>query len=203
MAHIPDGVLSAPVLIGGALASAALVTLATRRLDYARIPQAAVLAAAFFVASLLTVPVGPSSVHLLLNGLMGVLLGWAAVPAVLVALLLQAVFFGYGGLLVLGVNAFNIAAPALLCSLLIAPRLHAAQGRALFAWGALAGATGVLLTGALLCLSLLLSGPEYRPASTVVLFTYLPLMLAEAAVTGAALRFIQRVAPKLLTTGRV
>ncbi|HEY5717706.1 MAG TPA: cobalt transporter CbiM [Motiliproteus sp.] len=203
MAHIPDGILSAPVLIGGALATATLVGIATRKLDYERIPQAAVLTAACFVASLVTVPVGPSSVHLLLNGLMGALLGWAAIPAVLVALLLQAVFFGYGGLLVLGVNAFNIALPALLCSLLIAPRLSCAEGRSLFVWGAAAGAVGVLGTALLLCASLVLSGPEFLPAGQVIVATYLPLLLAEAFVTGATLRFIQRVAPELLIRGRV
>ncbi|WP_210395963.1 cobalt transporter CbiM [Motiliproteus sediminis] len=203
MAHIPDGVLSAPVLVGGALATALAVGYATRKLDYERLPQAAVLAAAFFVASLVTVPVGPSSVHLLLNGLMGVLLGWAAVPAVLVALLMQAVFFGYGGLLVLGVNAFNIALPALLCGLLIAPRLNRTQGRNTFIWGAIAGAAGVAVTGLLLCLSLLLSSPDYLPAGQVILFTYLPLLLVEAFVTGATLQFIQRVAPELLNRGHL
>ncbi len=153
MAHIPDGVLSAPVLIAGAVATIAAVSFATRRLDYDRIPQAAVLAAAFFVASLVSVPVGASSVHLILNGLMGILLGWTAVPAILMALLLQAVFFGYGGLMVLGVNAFNIALPALLCGLVLAPRLHNAQGKQVFVLGAIAGATGVALTGLLVCIS--------------------------------------------------
>ena len=46
---------------------------------------------AIFVASLVHVPVGPSSMHLVLNGLLGLLLGWAAFPAILVGLLLQAV----------------------------------------------------------------------------------------------------------------
>lgn len=77
--------LSAPVLITGAAVTAGLLVVATRRLDFERIPQAAVLSAAFFIASLLSVPVGPSSVHLLLNGLMGLILGWAAVPAILIA----------------------------------------------------------------------------------------------------------------------
>ncbi len=202
MAHIPDGVLSAPVLIGGAVATLAAVSFATRRLDYDRIPQAAMLAAAFFVASLLSVPVGPSSVHPILNGLMGIMLGWTAVPAILMALLMQAVFFGYGGLLVLGVNAFNIALPALICGLLIAPRLQRAEGRVLFVWGALAGALGVLLTGLLVAGSLIASGPEYLPAGQVMLVTYLPLLLVEAMITATVLAFIKRVSPELLMMGR-
>ncbi len=198
MAHIPDGVLSSPVLIGGAVATVAAVSYATRRLDYDRIPQAAVMAAAFFVASLVTVPVGVSSVHLILNGLMGILLGWTAVPAILIALLMQAIFFGYGGLLVLGVNAFNIALPALIIGLVLAPRLRSLKGKQIFIAGAIAGAFGVAVTGLLVSLSLILSGPEYLPAGKIILVTYLPLMLAEAAVTGTALSFIARVAPELL-----
>lgn len=124
MAHIPDGVLSAPVLVTGALVSTGLLAIALRQLREAELPQAAVLAAAFFVSSLISVPLGPSSVHLLLNGLMGLLLGWAALPAIFVALLLQAVFFGFGGLLVLGVNTMNLALPALVVALLLRPALR-------------------------------------------------------------------------------
>ncbi|WP_462322131.1 CbiM family transporter [Halochromatium sp.] len=124
MAHIPDGVLSAPVLVTGTLVSTGLLAIALRQLREAELPQAAVLAAAFFVSSLISVPLGPSSVHLLLNGLMGLLLGWAALPAIFVALLLQAVFFGFGGLLVLGVNTMNLALPALVVALLLRPALR-------------------------------------------------------------------------------
>ncbi|TKB48617.1 cobalt transporter CbiM [Ferrimonas sediminicola] len=201
MAHIPDGVLALPVLATSGVAAATLTLVAVKRMDYDRIPQAAVLAAAFFVASLVTVPVGPSSVHLILNGLMGVLLGWAAVPALLVALCMQAVFFGYGGLSVLGVNALNLALPALLCAWVIAPRLRTARGRAVLLWGAVAGAIGVGLTGVMVMLSLVASGPEYLPAGRVILVTYLPLLLVEAVVTAWALSFMKRVAPELLARG--
>ena len=112
--HIVDGALSNPVVIGGAVAAAGGVAMGLRSLDLDRIPTAGVLAASFFVASLIHVPIGPSSVHLILNGLAGLLLGWAAFPALFVGLLLQAVFFGFGGLTVLGINALNIAFPAVL-----------------------------------------------------------------------------------------
>ena len=198
MAHIPDGVLSAPVLIGGALLSAGALAIALRRLDYERIPQAAVLSAAFFVSSLISIPVGPSSVHLLLNGLMGVVLGWAAVPAILVALVLQAAFFGYGGLLVLGVNTLNMALPALICAFLFGPYLRQLQCPSPFLFGALAGGVGVLLTGLMVALAIGLSSEAFLPASKVILLTYLPLAMAEGAVTGATILFLRRVAPELL-----
>jgi cobalt/nickel transport system permease protein len=43
-----------------------------------------VLSATFFVASLIHVPVGPSSVHLIMSGLAGLVLGWTAFPALFV-----------------------------------------------------------------------------------------------------------------------
>lgn len=198
MAHIPDGVLSAPVLITGATATAALIGIAVRRLDYDRIPQAAVLTAAFFVASLFSVPVGPSSVHLVLNGLMGLVLGWTAVPAILVALIMQSLFFGYGGLLVLGVNCINIALPALICALLFGPALRRHGRRRALLLGVLSGGTGVLLSAFMVSASLALSSGDYLPAAQVILATYLPLSVAEAAVTGFTLAFIMTVAPELI-----
>lgn len=198
MAHIPDGVLSAPVLITGAVVTVCAATVAVRRLQPEQIPQAAVMAAAFFVASLVSVPVGVSSVHLLLNGLMGLILGWAAVLAILVALVLQAVFFGFGGLFVLGVNAMNMALPALLCALVLRAPLQRASARGAFVIGAIAGAVGVSLTGALVCIVLALSGNAFIPAAKIIFATFLPLALVEAVVTGATVSFIKRVAPELL-----
>lgn len=198
MAHIPDGVLTAPVLIGGALTTVAALTVALRRLDSERIPQVAVLSAAFFVSSLVSIPVGPGSVHLLLNGLMGAMLGWAAVPAILVALVLQAIFFGYGGLVVLGVNCINMVLPALICAALFARRLRDVESQNGFILGFLAGGLGVLLTGFMVASSIAFSNPDYLPAAKVMLLTYLPLMIVEAVVTGAAIGFARRVAPELL-----
>jgi cobalt/nickel transport system permease protein len=185
------------VLIAGAGISALGLAVALRRLDYERIPQTAVLAAAFFVASLVSVPVGPSSVHLLLNGLMGLLLGWAALPAILVALVLQAVFFGFGGVLVLGVNTLNLALPALICAAALGPWLRRAPGRG-FLIGALAGALGVTLTGVMVALAIALSDARYEVAAQVILVTYLPLLVGEAVVTGAVMGFLTRVAPELI-----
>ena len=192
--------LSTPVLIGSGAVAGARLVVAVRRLEFGRMPQAAVLAAACLIAALISVPVGPSSVHLLLNGLMGLILGWTAVPAIFVALIMQAVFFGYGGLLVLGVNTLNMALPALLCAALLGPALRRSSGRSNVAWGALGGGLAVLLTGTLVSLSLALSNPDYLPAAKVVLATYAPLMIAEAAVTGFTLGFILKVAPELIRT---
>jgi cobalt/nickel transport system permease protein len=91
------------------------------------IPRIALLTAAFFVASLVHVRVGPTSVHLLLNGLVGVLLGGRAALAIGVGLALQALLIGHGGYNTLGVNTCILALPALLCGALFR-RLHALPG---------------------------------------------------------------------------
>jgi len=79
------------------------------------IPRIALLTSAFFVASLIHVRLGPTSVHLLLNGLVGVILGWRAGLAIPVGLALQAVLLGHGGFSTIGVNASVMTIPALLC----------------------------------------------------------------------------------------
>lgn len=199
MAHIPDGVLSAPVLIAGGAASLVLLVVAVKRLDEERIPQTAVLAAVFFVSSLVHIPVGPTSVHPLLGGLMGLVLGWATVPAVLVALILQAVFFGFGGVTVLGVNVFNIAVPALLVALALGPALRRTERpRVAVAIGAAAGGLGVALTAVLVCAALALSGDEYVPALGIILASYGPLAIVEFVVTGAAVGLLKKLKPELL-----
>jgi cobalt/nickel transport system permease protein len=133
---------------------------------------------------------------------MGLLLGWTALPALFVALVLQAVFFGYGGFAVLGVNTLNMALPALLCALALRPLLRRErqrpEARPVFRIGAAAGAAGVLLTALMLALSLGLSGQAFIPAAQVLVITYVPLALVEALITGTVLRFLQRVEPDLL-----
>ncbi|HZY88254.1 MAG TPA: energy-coupling factor ABC transporter permease, partial [Gemmataceae bacterium] len=73
--HISDGVLTWPWWAGGFAVAGLLALLASWRVRDEEIPRIAVLTAAFFVASLIHVRVGPTSVHLLLNGLVGVVLG--------------------------------------------------------------------------------------------------------------------------------
>ena len=116
--HISEGVLPGSLLVTGWVLTIAGTYMGLKKLDNDRIPLAALLAATFFVASLIHVPAGPTSVHLVLNGLAGILLGWTVFPVLLTGLFLQAVLFQFGGLTVLGVNAFNMAFPALVATTL-------------------------------------------------------------------------------------
>jgi cobalt/nickel transport system permease protein len=193
--HISEGVLSMPVLAAGAAIAAAAVGIGLRRLPDERIPLAGLLCALFFVASLIHVPVGVSSVHLVLNGLCGVLLGWAAFPVIAAALLLQAVLFGFGGLTTLGVNVLVMGVPAVAVGLLF----HAGLPRSGALRGALAGGGAVLLGVLLMVCALWLSnGRAYLPLMATVLTVHLPVVLIEAAVTGSIVASLARVRPSLL-----
>jgi cobalt/nickel transport system permease protein len=195
--HISEGVLSLPVLAGGAALGLAGVAWGLRRLPMDRLPQTAILAAAFFVASLIHVPIPPTQAHLLLNGLLGILLGWAAFPAILVALFLQALLFQFGGLTTLGINTFNMALPALLCWLCLRRFLHYGRKWRLLA-GALAGMGGVLGSGLLVSASLALSGDSFYGLALVILLAHLPVMAVEGIITSLVVDYLARVRPELL-----
>ncbi len=195
--HIVDGALSHPVVIGGAVLAVAGIAKGLRELDMERIPAAGVLSATFFVAALVHVPIGPSSVHLVMNGLAGIVLGWAAFPALFVGLLLQAVFFGFGGITVLGVNTLAIALPAVAVHYLCRSGIRSERIGVAAVWAGLAGGLAIAMTVALVALALTLSGQHYLVAAKLVFFAHLPIMAIEAMLCVAAVTLIRQVKPEL------
>ena len=110
--HIADGILSPAVLVGGALGAAAVTAFAASRVRPQDMPRMALCTSFFFVASLMPLPLGPTSVHLMLGGLVGIIAGASAFLPVVVGLALQALLFGHGGITALGVNALVMGLPA-------------------------------------------------------------------------------------------
>ena len=195
--HIVDGALANSVVIGAGVAAIAGIGLGLRKLDIEKIPAAGVLSATFFVASLVHVPIGPSSVHLIMNGLAGLVLGWAAFPALFIGLLLQAVFFGFGGVTVLGVNTVAIALPAVLVHFLCRWGVRSANPAVSASWGAVAGGGAIALTALLVALFLALSGEEFVPAAKLVFFAHIPVMVVEGLLCAAAVFLVRKVKPEL------
>lgn len=195
--HISEGVLSPAVLAGGAVLAVAGTAVGLKKMRYEEIPRVAILSSAFFVASLIHVPVGPVSMHLVLNGLMGLFLGVTAIPAIMVALLLQAVLFQFGGLTGLGVNTVTMAFPAVASYYLCRPLLRR-QGPAASVGAFTVGALAVLLSGLTVALALTTTGEAFRPAAKLVVVAHLPVMLVEGVVTLFAFSFIRKVRPEIL-----
>ncbi|PLX42907.1 MAG: cobalamin biosynthesis protein CbiM [Deltaproteobacteria bacterium] len=196
--HISEGVLTAPVLIAGALLAGGGVAIGLAKMRPKDVPEVAVLSSAFFVASLIHIPVGPVSSHLVLIGITGLLLGWMAFPSILVGLTLQAILFQYGGLTTLGVNTFNMAFPALVCHMLFAPMVKSRLPRKVWLGGFLAGALSIILGGILIALSLAASNEGFVEVGTLIAASNLPIAIAEGILTGFCVSFISKVKPELL-----
>lgn len=112
--HLSDGVLLPAWWVAGWIALVPLVWLGAWRLRDEDIPRVALLAAAFFVVSLVHVPIpGGPRAHLLLAGLLGVVLGRHAALAIPLGLVLQTLLFSHGGITMIGVNSVAMTVPAL------------------------------------------------------------------------------------------
>ena len=195
--HISEGVLSAPVLASGAVFAVAGITVGLKNLDNYRIPQAGILAAAFFVASLVHVPLGPSSVHLVLSGIVGLLLGWAAFPVIAVALVLQAILFQFGGITTLGVNTLIMAGPAVVCYYLCGPFVE--KGNTIALAGAFAcGFMAVLLAALVAAAALVFTGEAFLEVSVALVAANIVVMTIEGVITMFCVAFLKKVQPAML-----
>jgi len=112
--HISDGVLTWPWLAGGFAVAACLVFAALWRLRDDEIPRIGVLTAAFFVTAIIRIPLPGVTIHLLLSGLIGVILGRRAALTIFVGLLLQKILTEHGGYYTIGINTCVMTIPALL-----------------------------------------------------------------------------------------
>ena len=195
--HISEGVLSPAVLSAGYALTAAATFISLRKIDYSRLTTTAVLASFFFVGSLVHVPLGPGSVHLILNGLLGLFLGWTVFPALFIALLLQAILFQFGGIAVLGVNTFDMAFPALVCHYVFRSLLG--KNKTMRIAGAF-GCGALSVAGAGLCTAVALgfTNEGFWASAKIIFLAHIPIMLLEGAIAALAVSFIARSRPELL-----
>lgn len=219
--HIPDGYLSPLFSVGSGVVTVPAWAVAARRTRRAlggrALPLLAILSAFSFTLMMLHVPVpGGTTAHAVGGTLIAVVLGpWEAVVGVSVALVLQALFFGDGGVLAIPINCLNLAV-ILPFTGVATYRLLAGRAPALAVhrvWAAAVGAyvglvIAALAVGVELGLQPLLFAanglPQYNPYG---LAQAVPAMLlshlfggavVEAAVTALALAYLQRLYPQLL-----
>lgn len=216
--HIPDGILPAAVSVTGYATTGVATWYALRKINQqedpqAGIPKASLLTSAFLVASWIHIPMPPTSVHLVLNGLLGAVLGYYAFPAILIGLFFQAVMFQHGGLTTLGVNATMMGVPALLShhifrlrGLLV--RKSEPGSRPYRVWsgvfGFLAGATGLGISALVALVLLVTTIPSHldveaeRASIYALTLAHVPLMAIEGIFTALVILFLERVKPELL-----
>jgi cobalt/nickel transport system permease protein len=113
--HIPDGYLSPQTYIPLYGVFAAAVTVAVKKVKKevsARdIPYLGMAAAFSFIIMMFNLPIpGGTTGHAVGSAVIAILFGpWAAVVAVSVALIIQSLIFGDGGITAIGANCFNMA----------------------------------------------------------------------------------------------
>lgn len=193
--HLPDGLVS-PVITatGYALAmGAAFPFFRKTGLLTAKMTRISLVAAVIFVSSLIPVPVGLTTVHFTLAPLAGIILGPVSFIAVMLAIFLQWLLLGHGGITTLGLNATTMGTAALVSCLLYYRTCgyFSAKGKNPAIPAVLAAVSGALIKVVLGGTVLLFSGFPGETFFLLLLF-HLPVILGEGAVAGLAVYYLSR-----------
>ncbi|MFL6415278.1 MAG: cobalt transporter CbiM [Bryobacteraceae bacterium] len=220
--HIPDGYLSPSTCAGLYAAAAPFWYVAMKRvrakLATRTLPLLAVFSAFSFVLMMFNLPLpGGTTGHAVGMGIASVVLGpWVSILAISIALFVQAVFFGDGGISAYGANCFNMA----IAGSLVAYGVYRAgsfgagskSSRRVLAAG-LAGYAGINVAAFLAALEFGLQPIFFHDAAGTPLYAPYPLRisvpammighltfagLAEFLVTAALVKYLLRVDPVLL-----
>jgi cobalt/nickel transport system permease protein len=221
--HIPDGYLSPATCAALYAASTPFWYTALSRLKRSLstrlIPQISVFAAFSFVIMMFNLPLpGGTTGHAVGVGIAAIVLGpWAAMLSISVALLIQALFFGDGGVTALGANCFNIAIVGSLvawASYRLAAGGAAPGSRRRVIAAGFAGYLAVNAAALLTAIELGIQPMFFRDASGAPLYAPYPLSvaipammaghltiagMAEALASGGLVAWLQRGHPGLLT----
>ncbi|WP_096201842.1 CbiM family transporter [Bacillus sp. FJAT-45350] len=193
--HVADGVLSVTVAAATTIGAFGLLAYSLKGIKEDEIPKISLLTGAFFVSSLINIPVGPTSIHPLLSGFLGLTLGRRAPIGIFIGLLLQATLFQHGGLSTLGANTLLMSLPAYLAFGLV----QLFKQLPYFMKGFLAGFIGVLVGVFLLITLLLFSDQRYNDGMfsvvNIVFVSYFPLALLEAILTGFSVKYLYSIRP--------
>lgn len=224
--HIPDGylgpstfgVLYAAVIPVWAMASRVV----KKTLQAKQVPLMAIGAAFSFVIMMFNVPIpGGTTGHAVGGVLVAILLGpWAACIAITVALVVQALLFGDGGITAIGANCFNMAFVLPFTGYyvykLISGSTPTDSFRRVIAAG-VAGYIGLNVAAAITAFEFGIQPLLYKTAAGQTLYSpyglnaAIPAMVGEhvlifgwveALVTALVIKYLQRQAPELMHEGR-
>ncbi|MFH1287518.1 MAG: cobalt transporter CbiM [bacterium] len=201
--HISDGILSPLVYISGYLVAAGIAKTTMRKIKTDKIPEVSVMTSVFFVASLIHIPLGPTSVHLILNGLIGIVLGPCAFLAILVGITLQALLFQHGGITTIGINACMMGIPALIVYQLFKLRVKFPLKNRNYKyvngiWGAAMGGLSIFMSTIVLAVLLVTTGENFIKVAGYAVLAHIPVMIVEAVIVGFTVSFLTIVKPEVL-----
>ncbi len=225
--HIPDGYLGPTTCGFFYLLMLPIWTVASKivkkTLKAKQVPMLAVGAAFSFIIMMFNVPIpGGSTGHAVGGVLVAILLGpWAACIAITVALVVQALLFGDGGITAIGANCFNMAfvLPFVGYYIYKAISYNAPMGsnRRIFAAG-VAGYIGINLAAFLAGVEFGLQPLLHHTAGGQALYcpygldVAVPVMAGEhllifgwveAVVTALVIKYLQKQAPEVIGEGKV
>jgi cobalt/nickel transport system permease protein len=220
--HIPDGYLSPSTCLAAYAAAAPFWYVAVKRVKrvlHSRVvPLVAVVSAFSFVVMMFNLPIpGGTTAHAVGMAIAAIVLGpAAAILAISIALAIQALFFGDGGILAFGANAFNMAIVGTLVAYwvnrVIAAGTPVESPRRIVA-AAVAGYVAINAAAFVAALEFGIQPALFTDATGAPLYAPYPLSVAipammfahltvagaaEAIVTGGIVAYLQRSNPRLL-----
>jgi cobalt/nickel transport system permease protein len=209
--HMADALIS-PVVGGTMLAAAAgVAAYSIQRIqsnpDETKIPLMGLMGAFVFAAQMInfSIPATGSSGHLGGGMLLAILLGqYAGFLTMAAILLIQALFFGDGGLLAYGCNLFNLGFYTCFITYPLIYKWFIRKGltvKSIFGATMLSAVVGLQLGALSVVLETLFSGKTALPFGTFILLMqpiHLAIGIVEGLVTTAMVSFIWKARPELL-----
>lgn len=187
--HISEGVLSTPVIVVSAVITAGLLINSIRKLDENNLSKVALMSALFFVVSTIHLPIGVTSVHFMILGIIGIMLGWHSFTALIVALLLQALLIGFGGITSLVVNTLNTGVGALIAYYMF----QFFKGKmADIVLAFLIGFVPTIVASIGIAVALMFSSDEFITVAKTAVAAHLPLAIVEGIIMIFLFRSLQK-----------
>ncbi len=187
--HISEGVLSVGVIATSSIILVPLIINSIRKLHSDDVSKVALLSALFFVVSTIHLPLGVTSVHFMMLGIIGIMLGWHSFTALLIALLLQAMLIGFGGISSLSANTLNTGIGALTgfyLFKLLKDRLPTVVV------SFLVGFIPILVASIGIAVALLFSSEEFLIVAQTALIAHLPLAVVEGIMMVFLFKTLQK-----------
>jgi cobalt/nickel transport system permease protein len=204
MVHISDGILSTEIWVSSLALTSVMLSYYLYKIKIEEIPKISLVASAVFVASLIHIPIGLSSVHLLFAGLAGIMLARSVFPAVFLAILLQAIIFQHGGITTIGVNTLTIGISAILSYHLFRIVINKTTSNKKYVLGGfVAGGSAIIIAVFFTSLFLIITGENLIGLTFALIISHIPVIVIETILTGSISGFIHKVKPEIISEANI